>query len=303
MDDDDIYQSSASISIFCHQPEKIEFTSKDLAEIYKWTNYTTDDRNNIYCEVNIEDMAGLMLSRYSSYIDQLINGIDEDNYNSYYYQPEIDDLFRYNLSGTNRILAIKALIKEYGGLESFISYIGDECSDDAYENVKGKSEEEVIEYLLKERFYDTLKTLCKGSEIISDIRETIADWECQAHQDKNGEELEAAFDKIIEKEGIEFTKEWKEGKRYYYKNNPATKNKQKVYYEDLIWYYKLKFEDRWITDYDKALYGQDLGSVFYEWASDCYFDHDLKPYFSDYGDCDDVALNKEIEANLKHYLK
>jgi hypothetical protein len=54
---------------------------------------------------------------------------------------------------------VKSLIKEVGDLEDFIGHIGDECSDEAYENVKGKSEEEVINFLLKERFYDTLKTI------------------------------------------------------------------------------------------------------------------------------------------------
>jgi hypothetical protein len=296
MVDGDLYISSVGLVVYCHQPDKIEITPKDLAEIYHWSDYTTDSVDNIYCEFDIEDMADMMLSSKSSWKDTLVNGIDEGNYESHYYQPEIDSLFRYNLRGENPKLAIKALIKEFGSLENLI-----EESDN--EDLEGKSEEEVIEYLLKERYHETLKNLCKDSEIIGDIRQTIADWEVQAHVDRNQEELEKAFDKIIEREGIEYTKERKEGKRYFYRKIPGTDRKEKVYYDEIVWFYKLKFEERWITDYDKALYGYSLGNVFGEWASECYFDNQLNPYFSDYGDCDDVALNKEIEAILKHYLK
>jgi hypothetical protein len=200
------------------------------------------------------------------------------------------------LKKENEILAVKALIKELGGLEEFIK----ECDN---ENLEDKSEEEVINFLLKENSHSTLEPLCKDSEIIGDIRQTIADWEVGAHVERNQEELEEAFDKIIEREGIKYTKERKEGKRFYHRKIPGTDRKEKVYYDEIVWFYKLKFEDRWIEDYGKALYGYSLGNVFGEWASDCYFDNQLNPYFSDYGDCDDEALNKEIGAILKNYLK
>jgi hypothetical protein len=291
----DIYVSSASVAIYIYQPEKVDIVAKDLAEIYNWSDYTTDSVGNIYCEFDIEDMADMMLSSKSSWKDTLVNGIDESNYERHYYQPEIDSLFRYNLRGENPKLAIKALIKEMGGLENLVKE-----SDN--QDLEGKSEEEVIEYLLKERYHDTLKDLCKDSEIIGDIRQTIADWEVQSHVERNQEELEKAFDKIIEREGIKYTKERKEGKRFYYRKIPGTDRKEKVYYDEIVWFYKLKFEDRWIVDYGKALYGYSLGNVFGEWASDCYFDNQLNPYFSDWGDCDDVALNKEIGAILKIYI-
>jgi hypothetical protein len=296
MVDGDLYISSAGLVVYCHQPEKVDIVAKDLAEIYNWSDYTTDSVGNIYCEFDIEDMADMMLSSKSSWKDTLVNGIDESNYERHYYQPEIDSLFRYNLRGENPKLAIKALIKEMGGLENLVKE-----SDN--QDLEGKSEEEVIEYLLKERYHDTLKDLCKDSEIIGDIRQTIADWEVQSHVERNQEELEKAFDKIIEREGIKYTKERKEGKRFYYRKIPGTDRKEKVYYDEIVWFYKLKFEDRWIEDYGKSLYGYSLGNVFGEWASDCYFDNQLNPYFSDYGDCDDEALNKEIGAILKNYLK
>ena len=53
----------------------------------------------------------------------------------------------------------------------------------------------------------------------------------------------------------------------------------------------------------KALPNYSLKSVFGERCSDCYFENELKPHFSDWGDVDSDALNKEIEAILKNYLK
>jgi hypothetical protein len=292
----DIYVSSASVAIYIYQPEKVDIVAKDLAEIYNWSDYTTDSSGNIYCELDIEDMVDNLLSRKSSWRDELVNGIEEGNYYSSEYQPDIANLFNYSLRKENEILAVKALIKELGGLEEFIK----ECDD---ENLEGKSEEEVINFLLKERFYRTLEPLCKDSEIIGDIRQTIGDWESQSHCERNQEDLEKEFDRLISREGIEFTKSRKEGKRYFYRKIPGTDRKEKVYYDEIVWFYKLKFEDRWISDYAKSMYGYSLKSVFGEWCSDCYFENSMNPHFSDYGDCDDEALNKEIGGILKNYLK
>ena len=288
-DDEDVTQVD-------YQPEKVDIVAKDLAEIYNWSGYTTDSSGNIYCELDIEDMADYILSRKSSYKDELVNGIEEGNYYSSEYQPDIANLFNYSLRKENEILAVKALIKELGGLEEFIKG----CDN---ENLEGKSEEEVINFLLKERFYSTLEPLCKDSEIIGDIRQTIGDWESQAHCERNQEDLEKEFDRLISREGIEFTKSRKEGKRYFYRKIPGTDRKEKVYYDEIVWFYQVKFEERWISDYAKSMCGYSLKSVFGEWCSDCYFENSMNPHFSDWGDCDDEALNKEIGGILKNYLK
>ena len=292
----DIYSESTSVGIYIYQPEKVDIVAKDLAEIYNWSGYTTDSSGNIYCELDIEDMADYILSRKSSYKDELVNGIQDCNYYSSEYQPDIANLFNYSLRKENEILAVKALIKELGGLEEFIK----ECDN---ENLEGKSEEEVINFLLKERFYSTLEPLCKDSEIIGDIRQTIGDWESQAHCERNQEDLEKEFDRLISREGIEFTKSRKEGKRYFYRKIPGTDRKEKVYYDEIVWFYQVKFEERWISDYAKSMCGYSLKSVFGEWCSDCYFENSMNPHFSDWGDCDDEALNKEIGGILKNYLK
>jgi hypothetical protein len=297
-EDGDTFISSVEISINIYQPEKVEIVAKDLAEIYNWSNYTTDNDGNIYCELDIEDMVDNFLPRNSSWKDELVNGIEEGNYYSSEYQPNITSLFNYSLNKENEILAVKSLIKELGGLGGLEEFIK-ECDN---ENLEGKSEEEVINFLLKERFYTTLEPLCIDSEIIGDIRQTIGDWQSQAHCERNQEEIEEEFDRLIRREGIEFTKSRKEGQRYFYHKIPGTDRKEKVYYDEIVWFYKLKFQERWITDYEKALPNYSLRSVFGEWCSDCYFESRMDPRFSDSGDVDRVALNTEINSILKRFL-
>jgi hypothetical protein len=294
--DGDIYVSSSEIHINIYQTESIELTEKDVAEFYDWSNYTTDD-GYIYCELDIEDMAELMLHRNSNLKDSLINPNDScDNYFSGDYQPDIQSLFSYTLKKDNEILSIKCLIKELGGLGEFIK----ESDNDELE---GKSEEEVIDFLLKERYQKTLEKVCRDSEIIGDIKETVGDWECQAHCEKNQKEIEEEFDEILVKERISYSKSLKEGKRYFYRKIPGTDRKEKVYYDEMIWFYKLDYQERWISDYGKTLSGYSLSSVFKEWCYDSYFNYELNPRFSDWGDVDRESLNKEIESMLKNYLK
>ncbi len=95
-----------------------------------------------------------------------------DYYGDGYY-PEINSMFQYTLDKDNRILLVKALIKELGGLESTINNLIDE--DNTYESLVGKSEDEVIDFLLKQRFTSGIERLSNDSEIIGTVRETIAD--------------------------------------------------------------------------------------------------------------------------------
>jgi hypothetical protein len=71
-----------------------------------------------------------------------------DYYGDGYY-PEIDSMFQYTLNGENRVLLVRSIIKELGGLESTLNELEDE---EIYEELVGKSEDEVIQILLKERF-------------------------------------------------------------------------------------------------------------------------------------------------------
>jgi len=291
------------IAIFAKSKDSVEFTEEDLVKYYDWSDVIIKD-GNIYVEVNLEDMSDIMLSRSSSYKDILVKG-EEDMYDNYYgsdYQPDIPSMIQYTLTKENNQLLIKAMIKEVGGLEDMINHIGDECSDEAYESVKDKSEEEVIQFLLKERFYETLKQLCKNSEICQEIRQTIGDWEMNAHVDSNYQSILDEFDEVVESE-FTFTKEKREVTKYY-TSKDAEGNQTRKEYQELDTFYTIPYSNDWIDSEDAdRLKGNSLFDIFKDWCGEQYFTYEMKPNFSDYGDVDSKALNQEIKGDLERYLK
>ena len=292
-----------NIAIFAKSKETVTFTQENLVEYYNWTDAIVKEDGKVYVELDIEDMSDIMLSRNASYKDILVKG-EENMYDNYYsndYQPDIPSMIQYTLTKDNNHLLIKAMIKEVGGLESMINHIGDECSDEAYESVKGKSEEEVIEFLLKERFYNTLKQLCKNSEICQEIRQTIGDWELNAHVDSNYQSILDEFDEIVEKE-FTFTKDKREVTKYY-TSKDAEGNQTRREYQELDTFYKIPYKNDWIDNEDgERLKDLSLHDIFKEWCGEQYFTYEMNPNFSDYGDVDSKALNNDLKSDLERYL-
>ena len=298
MVDGDIYISSAELVILIHQPEEVKFTEKMLAEAYDWTCDRIEG-DKIYCHVEIDDMARAILSSndYKRWTKILESGeLDIGDYYGDGYYPEINSMFQYTLDKDNRILLVKALIKELGGLESAIKNLIDE--DNTYESLVGKSEDEVIDFLLKQRFTSGIERLSNDSEIIGTVRETIADWERQAHCDQNWNDLISEFDEVVSNV-TEYTKLEKEVEKYYRKKD----TNERVYYKTTVTHYELPFQDKWILDYGKSLKGYSLTNLFEEWCSDEYLDYKLEPHFKDWGDVDSKDLNKEIASILNYNLK
>ena len=299
----ELLETDSYIAIFAKSKETVTFTQENLVEYYNWTDAIIKD-GNIYVEVNLEDMSDIMLSRSSNYKDILVKGEEDlyDNYYGYDYQPDIPSMIQYTLTKENNNLLIKAMIKEVGGLESMINHIGDECSDEVYESVKGKSEEEVIEFLLNERFYGTLKQLCKNSEICQEIRQTIGDWEMNAHVDSNYQSILDEFDEVVESE-FTYTKERREVTKHY-TSKDAEGNQTRREYQELDTFYKIPYNNDWIDNEDAdRLKGNSLFDIFKEWCGEQYFTYEMKPNFSDYGDVNSVALNKDLKSDLERYLK
>jgi len=291
-----------NIAIFAKSKETVTFTQENLVEYYNWTDAIVKD-GNIYVEVNLEDMSDIMLSRNASYKDILVKGEEDmyDNYHGYDYQPDIPSMIQYTLTKENNNLLIKAMIKEVGGLESMINHIGDECSDETYERVKGKSEEEVIEFLLKERFYETLKQLCKNSEICQEIRQTIGDWEMNAHVDSNYQSILDEFDEVVESE-FTYTKEKREVTKHY-TSKDAEGNQTRREYQELDTFYTIPYSNDWIDNSEgDTLQDNSLVDIFKEWCGEQYFTYEMKPNFSDYGDVDSKALNNDLKSDLERYL-
>jgi hypothetical protein len=291
-----------NIAIFAKSKETVTFTQENLVEYYNWTDVIIKD-GNIYVEVNLEDMSDIMLSRKSNYVDILLKGEEDmyDNYHGYDYQPDIPSMIQYTLTKENNNLLIKAMIKEVGGLESMINHIGDECSDEVYESVKGKSEEEVIEFLLKERFYETLKQLCKNSEICQEIRQTIGDWEMNAHVDSNYQSILDEFDEVVESE-FTYTKEKREVTKYY-TSKDSEGNQTRREYQELDTFYKIPYNNDWIENSEgDTLQDNSLFDIFKDWCGEQYFTYEMKPNFSDYGHVDSKSLNNDLKSDLERYL-
>lgn len=292
-------EAEGYIAFFVKSKETVEFTEKDLVEYYDWSDDIVSESGKVYIEVNIEDMSDIMLSRNSSYKDILVKGQEDmwDNYDGSDYQPDTVSIFQYTLDKENGVLLVKAMIKEVGGLEDFINHIGDECSDSAYEEVKGKLEEEVIEFLLKERYYESLKQLCKNSEISQEVKQTIGDWYLNAHADSNYQAILDEFDEIVGKE-FTFTKEKREVTKFY------TTNQVRKEYKELDTFFKIPYNNDWIENEDSdRLQGNSLFDIFKEWCGEQYFTYKMNPYFSDYGNVDSKAMNSDLKSDLERYLK
>jgi hypothetical protein len=284
------------IAIFAKSKDTFEFTEEDLVKYYNWSDVIIKD-GRVYVEVNLEDMSDIMLSRNASYKDTLLKG-EEDMYDNYYssdYQPDIPSMIQYTLTNENNHLLIKAMIREIGGLEIFIS-------ESENQNLEGLSEEEVIEFLLKEKFYNTLKRLCKNSEICQEVRQTIGDWEMNAHVDSNYQSILDEFDEVVESE-FKYTKEKREVTKYY-TSKDSEGNQTKREYQELDTFYIIPYNNDWINNEDAdRLKGNSLFDIFKDWCGEQYFTYEMKPNLSDYGDVDPKALNNEIRRDLEGYLK
>jgi len=290
------------ISLILIQNESQKLSDEKIAKFHNWFGYESDEKG-IYFEMSIEDLAYLMLNRSEhdrgGYVDLLTNGIDIDNYDSIYYQPDVSELINHQLNNNQLEKLIKCLINEVG-LDDIISEISDISGESLEE------ESEITQFLIKERFKNTLEELLKNNdlEIVGEIQEIIADYNVVAHVSQNGKEMYKEFDRILDKEGIDFRKEFKLGKRFYYTKSKIVDGVVKTYYDDYIWIYKIYYDDRWISEYDQdQLENSNLESIFNVWANSEYFNYRLDPYYSDYVNVDDKSLNSEIDSMLDDCLK
>ena len=287
------------ISIFAKQRNTIKIKPTDLEEYYGW-DVKVKKEGQLWAEMELEDLADFILSPRSDYKDSLVKGQEHmwDYYELSNYYPEINSLFQYDLDKENEVLLVKSLIKEMGGFEQAINHIGDECDDEVYDKVKGMSEEELINYLLKERFYDTIKQLVRSSDVFTEIKLDVANWEMSAHCDDNHDELVTSFDSIVSDELGQFEKVGKEVTKHY-----TTRDGRRVEYKTDVTYYQFPYNNDWISDIDSEyLFNKDLDELFRDFVRESNIDRNLNPRISDYGSVDKVEMNKDIKAYLTRYL-
>ncbi len=299
----ELLETEDYIAIFAKQKETIKITTKQLVDYYGW-KADVEKNGQIWAEIDLEDLADKILYTRSDYKDSLVKGQEHmwDYYDISSYFPEINSLFQYDLDKENEKLLVKAIIKELGGLEQTISFIGDECDNDVYETVKQMSEDELIEYLLKERFYNTIKQLGNDSEVLTEVRDTVANWEMSAHCDDNYQEIVDEFDDIVENELGQYEKVVKEVTKYY-TSKDAEGNQTRREYKDNVTYYQFPYSNDWITDVDSEyLYGKDIDDLFRDWVGEQGINRELRPRISDYGHVDKAKMNEDIKSYLNRYL-
>lgn len=311
-----ITKADGYVEFLVKKKQYVKITQTQLAKYYDWSRYEEKD-GSLYVDYSIEDLADLILARDSSYKDLLIDG--SGIYDSYWggeYQPDLSSLFQYHLDKENERLAVKALIKEAGGLEDFVNYIGDECDDMVYDAIKAMMEDkegepettkeerkikDITEYLLKERFYSTLKQMSKESEIIGDIKQLYGDWAANAHAEADLERIRGEFDEILD-DNFSYIK----GTREIEKKSKFNKDENGNWrtYKEEETFYLIRFSNDWIEDFEiDDLEKESLETIFSEY---CYKNdktgYELKPHFSDYGDVDDKAWNKDVKSDLLIFL-
>jgi hypothetical protein len=294
---------NASLSIFAKQKNTIKIKPQDLEDYYGW-DVSVKKEGQLWAEIDLEDLADFILSPRSEYKDSLVKGQEYmwDYYDISAYYPDIISLFNYSVDKENEVLVVKAIIKELGGYEQAINHIGDECDNQIYEEVKDMTEEELIEYLLSERFYKTIKQLASHSMVLQEIRDTIANWEMSAHCDENYDQIVSNFDGIVNDELGQYEKVVKEVTKYY-NSKDAEGNQVRREYKDNVTYYQFPYSNDWISETDSEyLYNKELDDLFRDFVRESDIDRTLNPRISDYGDVNKEEMNKDIKAYLTRYL-
>ena len=302
-DDKSGEEAESYLALFVKQKESITITPKDLVDFYGW-DVEVEKEGQLWAEIDLEDLADFILSPRTQYKDSLVKGQEHmwDYYEISNYYPEIISLFQYELDKENEVLVVKSIIKELGGFEQTINHIGDECDNEVYDKVKEMSEEELINYLLKERFYVTIKQLTTESETLQEIKDTVANWEMSAHCDENYDEIVSNFDSIVSDELGQYEKIVKEVTKYY-KSKDSEGNETRKEYKTDITYYQFPYSNDWIKDIDSYyLYNKDLDDLFRDWVREQSIDRNLNPRISDYGDVDKIKMNADIKYFLTKYL-
>lgn len=262
------------IIIFAVEKNPKKINSSDIFHFYKFEDnkdaFLKDGK--IYLRIGIEDLSETILRRSSNseYLKVLEKGCEalEAYYDSSDYRPDIKELLTYILDNENLTLIIKNMIKEQG-IEQFI-----ENSDN--DELENKTEEQIIDYLLNERYKKTLEKLLEDEEVIDEIKSEYSWASMHSHMDENYDNIINAFDDLVEKY-FSFTKEIVEDKTYY----------------------NLELKNEWLEKADFEV-GE---SLYHIWSSFCYQtgidDLNLNPRLSDFGYVERSSFNQEI----KHYLK
>lgn len=285
-----------NICIVCWYENPIKISNEKIFEYYNWDKdekcsdgnpkIQFSKKSGIWVRIDQDDLSGIVDWRGSDMaLSNLLDGVDI--YHSDFI-PDTDSVVRYYLNDDARSALVKFLIKEAGGLDTFIEEIETNL------DLEGLTEEKVINDILEESYLRTLVSATDlfGGDTWDDIRRDYQSWDDQSVADKYDNALQSAFDDKLG-ENFEFQKEeyksdFKVGTKYY----------------SLYYYWILledKFIDELVRDHDymeSDIKGIGADRLPMEWFGRC--GETTKLYVSDqYGDVDTDEFSKEI---ISQYL-
>lgn len=277
--------------------EDVNVNAVDICEYYDWEYTISDDEARgenlvkiidgmMYVRKDQDDLTyvGKNSNNYNS-LELLINGI-EDSYN-WEGNIDTDSLIKYHLNDDALKHLIKKIISDNGGLESFLN----EYSDESDLDLEGKSEEEVIDLILNERFKSTLEVICEDNDTVDEIRRDYDSWEAQARVDKFEDNLQKDFDKILSNSFTfvkdEYKTEWEGGNNKWYHMYRYWIMIESKFIDDLF------IKDEWYkSDFDSC----GVTALPAEWFEKNGDEETLDTRDPDYGDVDTDDFSNEMIA-------
>lgn len=255
------------IDIILTKEKPVVMDMVDVAKYYDWSFDKSDDKGNIYFNVDYTDMVDLMIND-SDLEDQLLNGLDlqasTDDYDC-----DTESLIRYNLKKEDEITLARCVLRELGGVDNIDN-----------ENLTGMSEDDAVNFLASERFHITLCEIAEDTEVCGELNSLFGELSFYAHEEACQKDLDSAFEDAVDKH---FTST---------KSNGV---------------YTIKFDSEWIdtlsgqgVDYFK---NETLDGIMKEWFLDTEGRYkDLNVSYSEYGTVDKDEFSKQANEIMQKYL-
>lgn len=266
VDDFDIKDNSLNIFLISENETKT-FTQLDIAKYYKFKGYETIGEN-IFIDVNIEDIADMTINNRCSYKRYIADEVDYENYDTSY-RPDITYLLSDLLTDENADRLLKNMLD---------GYKGDYLEENDIDINELKSSNVYLEDL--------------RNDMLDDIQYMYADWESQDQFYKNVEEVKDSFDRKLQRD-FKYTVFKKDVEKSYMSGDTQHK------YTNKVTVYRIEFDNFLIDDYDREdIYNWDVHDLLNEYCSNN-IDYDLNPSFSAYGSVDFKEFNVEVASMLK----
>jgi hypothetical protein len=259
---------------------KHKFTIKEIAKKLEWRDYEVDGEN-IYFDIDMENLRDRVINKNDNYYDMLVDGIDWDHYydNSYQNNPTTESLFQYHLDNSNARMLVTKIIKNFGGIDVIRQEIDDVEILHALET-DVKTDESLVDFFLVGDNYSELDEI--GEELLDEVKNLIGDAYTGDLASETLEAVISSFDSKLTDEGIKFHSKRED--------------------EDGNWTYRFYYSNDWLDDISFD-YGETRGlsleGIFIEFV-DTFGSFYLSPNIPDYGDPDSHSYNADIKQHLSN---